>query len=116
MALVFVLGVIIAAAAPLLRSYNRGAATALSAGAGILIAISLFDIIHPDIRSGRAAVESNWRFDRVILGCEVPVLALALISLGHWRKRTFWAGWSIHLAFTLWLSSIFVWLKFFWHW
>jgi hypothetical protein len=115
MALVFVLGLLISLSAPLLRSRHRAAAIALAAGAGALIALALFQIVHPDLRAGEAAVAESWRFATLTLGCQVPVLTLALISLSG-RRWVFWAGWIIHLAFTLWLIIVIVWLTYFWHW
>jgi hypothetical protein len=115
MATVLILGVLVALAAPLLRRHGRGASAALAGGAGVLVAFSLFDLIHPDLRAGEAAVEESWRFAMLLLGFEVPVLTLALISLSD-RKKAFWAGWIIHLALTLWLIVLIVWLTFFWHW
>jgi len=113
MAVVFVLGILISATAPLLRRLGRAAA--LAAGAAILIAFCLFSVIHPDHRAGEAAVEANRRFSLIALGCEVPVLTLALISMAWW-KRAFWVGWAIHFLFTPWLIVVVVWLEFFWHW
>jgi hypothetical protein len=115
MAVIFILGILISAAAPLLRRRHSHAAIALVAGAGTLIVLALLAFVHPNLRAGEAAVEENWRFALLTLGCEVPVLALALISLRAW-KWAFWAGWIIHIAFTLWLIVVFVWLSFFWHW
>jgi hypothetical protein len=113
MAILFVPGVLLALAAPPLRGHNR--AVALAAGAAMLIAFSVFAFIHPDLWGGEATVESNWRFALLTLCCEVPVLALALISLPD-RRKAFWAGWIIHALFTLWLIVVVVWLAFFWHW
>jgi hypothetical protein len=81
----------------------------------MLIAFAAFEIVHPDLRAGEAAVEESWRFATLTLGCQVPVLALGLISLAG-RKRVCWVGWIIHLAFTLWLIIVIVWLTYFWHW
>jgi hypothetical protein len=96
MAVALVVGVLISTAAPLLRRHRGTAATALAAGAG------------------EAAIQESRRF-AMTLGCEVPVSALALISLSH-RTKLFWAGWIIHALLTLWLIVVVVWLKFFWHW
>lgn len=115
MAIVFVFGVVLALAAPLWRRRGKTAAAVLATGAAILVAFAVLDLVHADPRIGLAAIDSNRRFDLIILGCEVPVLTLAVISLAHWKKA-FWAGWIIHLAFTLWLTAVFVWLRFFWHW
>ncbi len=115
MAFIFFLGVVIAVAAPLLRRRDGAAAAALAGGAGIVIALSLFIVIHPDLRSGEAAVEANWRLAMMILGCEMPVLILALISLAH-RRKAFWVGWAIHFLFTFCVIAVVVELTFFWHW
>jgi hypothetical protein len=113
MAILFFPGVLQALAAPPLGGRNQ--AVALAAGAAMLIALSLFAFIHPDLRAGEATVESNWRFALLTPCCEAPVLALALILLPD-RRKAFWAGWIIHALFTLWLIVVVVWLAFFWHW
>jgi hypothetical protein len=115
MAVVFVLGLLMSLSAPLLRSRHRTAAVTLAAGAAILIAFAAFEIVHPDLRAGEAAVEESWRFAKLTLGCEVPVLTLALTSMPE-RRKVFWAGWIIHVGFTLWMIVVVVWLTFFWHW
>ena len=81
----------------------------------MLIALSLFAFIHPDLRAGEAAVEGSGRFAMLTLVCEVPVLALGLTSLAG-RKRVYWTGCITHLAFALWLIIVIVWLTYFWHW
>jgi hypothetical protein len=51
----------------------------------------------------------------MLLECEIPVLALALLSL-RWQRKLFWVGWAIHAAFTAFVAVIVIWLEFFWHW
>jgi hypothetical protein len=113
-ALMFALGVSLMLMAPLLRRYRKASA-ALAGGAFIILALAFFGLIHPDARSGQAAIESNRRFYLIVLAVELPVFILALIS---WRyfKYAFWLGWSVNLVFSLWLSAVLVWLEFFWHW
>jgi len=50
-----------------------------------------------------------------MLEFEIPVLALALVSL-RWQKKFFWIGWAIHVAFTVLVTVIAIWPEFFWHW
>jgi hypothetical protein len=38
------------------------------------------DLAYPDVRIGKAAIEANRRFYRMMLACELPVLILALVS------------------------------------
>jgi hypothetical protein len=45
-----------------------------------------------------------------MLECEIPVLALASI---RWHKKLFWVGWAIHVAFTVFVAVIVIWLEFF---
>ena len=115
MAIVFVLGAILGMIAPLLRRRRNAASAVLAAGAAILIAPAILDFVHPDARIGQAALDANRRFYLLLLACELPVLALAIISWGR-SKKAFWLGWAIHVAFTVWLIVMLVWLEFFWHW
>ncbi len=93
--------------APLLRRYRKASA-ALTGGAFIILALAFFGLIHPDARSGQAAIESNRRF--YLIDCsqlELPVFILALISLRYF-KYAFGLGWVANLVFTLWLSAVLV--------
>jgi len=65
--------------------------------------------------SGSQPNESDRRFYLLFLACEIPVLALALISLRYF-KSAFWLGWAINLGLALYLTVIVIWLEFFWHW
>lgn len=87
----------------------------LAVGAGILFVFAVVNIIAQDPRYGLATVQANRRFDLLIAGCELPALALALISLKRLTKL-YWVGWGIHAALTVYLAIIFVWLEFFWRW
>jgi hypothetical protein len=89
-ALMFALGVALMLMAPLLRRYRK-ASSALAGGAFIILALAFFGLIHPDARSGQAAIESNRRFYQIVLAVELPVLILALISLRYF-KCAFWLG------------------------
>lgn len=113
-ALIFALGIALMLVAPLLRRHHK-ASFALAGGASIILALTLFGLIHPDVRQGQAAIESNRRFYLIVLAFELPVCTLALISARHF-KYAFWLGWAVNLVFSLWLAAILVWLKFFWHW
>jgi hypothetical protein len=95
-------------------TYHK-ASSALVGGASIILALTFFGLIHPDARSGQAAIECNRRFYLVVLAVELPVFTLALISLRYFRYA-FWLGWVANLIFTLWLAAVLVWLEFFWHW
>jgi hypothetical protein len=111
---IFALGIALMLVAPLLPRYHQ-ASSVLISGASIMLALTAFGLIHPDARIGQAAIESNRRFYLIVLAVELPVLILASISLRHFRYA-FWLGWSVNLAFTLWLSVVLVSLEFFWHW
>ena len=100
--------------APLLRP-SKKKSLALAAGAAAIVALSFLGLAHPDPRNGQAAIESDHHFYVLFLACEMPVLALALISLRHF-KWSFWLGWAINLALALYLTVILIWLEFFWHW
>ena len=115
MVIVFAVGVLLALIAPLLRRQSSAASAVLAAGASILIALAVIDFVHPDARIGQASVDANRRFYLLLLACELPVLALAIISWGR-SKKVFWLGWAAHVAFTVWLIVMLVWLEFFWHW
>jgi hypothetical protein len=100
--------------APLLRRFKM-ASLALGAGASAILALSLIGLAYPDPRNGRAAIESDRYLYLLFLACELPVLALALIS-SQYFKWAFWLGWVINLGLALYLTAILIWLEFFWHW
>ena len=82
----------------------------------MLIILAVAGLFHQDARQGMATVEANRKEYLFILACEIPVLVLGLVSL-HWLKKlSFWTGWGIHLAFSLFVLMIAIWLEFFWHW
>jgi hypothetical protein len=114
MKIVFLLGMGSMLVAPLLPRW-RMASPALAGGASIIIALSVFGLAHPDPRFGEGANASDRRFYQLFLACEIPVLALALISLRSF-KWAFWLGWGINLGLALYLAVIMIWLEFFWHW
>ena len=114
MAPIFVMAIALVLVAPLLRRFGKASQT-LVAGAFIMLAVVVFGLAFPDIKQGQAAVAANRRFYLAILGFELPVLALGLISL-RFSKCTFWIGWAINLILTLLLIAMVVWLEFFWHW
>ena len=109
----FAFGMTLMLLAPLLRRHR--APYALAGGAFILLVLAVLGMTHPDVRMGQAAVESDRRFYRIVLGFELPVLILALISLRYF-KYPFWLGWAVNFVFTLGLAIVIVWLEFFWHW
>jgi hypothetical protein len=111
---ILVLGYGLMLAAPLLRR-NKMRSLVLAAGAATIVALALIGIAHPNLRNGQAAIESDRRFYLLFLACELPVFALALISLRNLRWA-FWLGWAINLALVLYLTVIVIWLEFFWHW
>src|SRR5438045_8820336 len=76
---------------------------------------AVFGLTHPDLRQGLSAVEANRREYLFVLACESPVLALAFFSLRWLKTLLFWLGWGIHIAFTACISTVVIWLKFFWH-
>jgi hypothetical protein len=112
-AFIFALGVALMLMAPLLRRYRKSS-SALAGGASIVLALTAFELIHPDARIGQAAIESNRRFYLIVLAVELPVFILALISLRYF-KYAFWLGWSVNLVLSLLLAVVLVWLEFFWH-
>jgi hypothetical protein len=113
-ALIFSLGIALVLVAPLLRRFGKASQT-LAAGAFIMLAVVVVGLAFPNTAAGLEAVESDRRFYLAILGFELPVLTLGLISLRFFRY-TFWIGWAINLILTLLLIALMVWLKFFWHW
>jgi hypothetical protein len=114
LAIVFVLGITLMIAAPLLRRFQLRS-PALAAGASTVLAVAIVGLAHPDPRIGQAAIEANRRQYLFVLACELPVLVAALISLRDF-KWAFWLGWAINLVFALYVAVIVVWLEFFWHW
>jgi hypothetical protein len=114
LAIVLVLGVSLAIAAPLLRRYQLRS-PALVGGASTVLAVAIVGLAHSDPRIGQAAIEANRKQYLFVLACELPVLILALISFRYF-KWAFWMGWAINLVFALYLAVIVVWLEFFWHW
>jgi hypothetical protein len=115
MAFVFVLGVVLGIAAALLRRYGRASGMALAGGASVLLVLSAAGLLHPDAREGLATLEANRRQYLFVFACELPVLALALVSLERFKKL-FWLSWGIHAAFTSCVLVVVIWLEFFWHW
>lgn len=106
----------IGAVAPLVCHWRRKAGSVLLVlGAAILAAIAVTNLVAQDPRAGVAAIEANRRFDFIIAGCELPAFVLALISLKRLTKL-YWVSWGIHLALTIYLAIVIVWLEFFWHW
>jgi hypothetical protein len=114
MTIILILAFSLMLVTPLLRRYTL-ASLALGVGASAIVALSLIGLAHPDPRNGQAAIESDRRFHLLFLACELPVLALALISLRNFRWA-FWFGWVINLGLALYLAMIVIWLEFFWHW
>jgi hypothetical protein len=115
MGFVFVLGVLLGILAALLRRYGRASAMALAGGASVLLVLAVAGLVHTDAREGLATLEANRRQYLFVFACELPVLLLALVSLGR-RKKLFWLGWGIHAAFTACVVAVVIWLEFFWHW
>jgi hypothetical protein len=115
MLLVLILGIAAGVITPVLRHYGRAAAAVLAIAAATLLAPSVADLVRPDARIGLAAIQSNRRFDLMIIACELPVLALALISMKRFSKL-YWVGYGLHAALTAWLGVVIIWLEFFWHW
>jgi hypothetical protein len=108
------LGIFAGIVAPVFRRSGR-AGVVLAGGAAMLMILAVAGLSHQDMRDGLATVEANRRECRLILECEIAVLALALASL-RWHKKLFWVGWAIHAAFTVFVVVIVIWLEFFWHW
>jgi hypothetical protein len=111
---IFFLGIFAGIVAPVFRASGK-AGILLAGGAALLVILAVAGLSHQDLREGLATLEANRREYRLILECEIPVLALALASL-RWHKKLFWAGWAIHAAFALFVVVIVTWLEFFWHW
>jgi|SRR5579863_6801992 len=110
----FFLGAILTLVAPLLGRY-RVPPFALAGGAAGVLAAAIIGLITMDPRIGQAAVETNRREYIFCAVCEALVLTFAVIS---WKgfKWAFWLGWSISLAFSLFVLWVIVELEFFWHW
>jgi hypothetical protein len=100
--------------APVFRRSGK-AGVVLASGAALLAILAVAGLLHQDMRQGLATVQANRREYRLMLECEIPVLALALASI-RWHKKLFWVGWAIHVAFTVFVAVIVIWLEFFWHW
>ena len=86
------------------------------AGALLALTSSIFDWVYPAYKWGMASVNSDRRIDQFTIACELPVLVLALISVGYFRRLTFWLAWTISLIYVLWWAVVIIWLEFFWHW
>jgi hypothetical protein len=114
LAIILILGVGLMVVAPLLRRYQKASA-ALACGASVVLVVVIIGLAHSDPRIGQAGIEANRRQYLLVLACQLPVLMLALISFRFFRWA-FWLGWAINLVFALYLTVIFVWLEFFWHW
>lgn len=109
-------GIFFAMSAPLWRRSRKRASIVLAMGASVVLAYGVLYFMYPDAQSGQAAIEANRRFVLLAIACELPVLGLALMSLKQFQHVSFWLGWTINLGYGLWLTAIFVWLVFFWHW
>ena len=112
--MVFLIGMSLAVLAPLLGRFKM-ASPALAVGALATLAVALFGLAYPDVRSGQASIEANRRFYLTVLACGFPAFILALVSWKRFRWA-FWLGWAVNLAFVLYLLVVVVWLEFFWHW
>jgi hypothetical protein len=115
MVFVFILGMVAGLAAPIFVRWAKAGGVTLAGAAALLVVAALTGVLNPDPREGLAAIEANRREYLFVLGCEVPVLAFALLS-GEQRKKLFWLGWGIHTAFTACVAAVVIWLRFFWHW
>jgi len=83
---VFAFGVVAGFLAPFLRRLGNARCVCLAAGAAVLVLFAVVGLTHPDPSQGLAAVHANRREYLFVLGCESPVLALALFSL-RWLKK-----------------------------
>jgi hypothetical protein len=115
-ALIFTGGMLLGVLAPLGRRHRSLAPAALTVGTVLVLAYALFDLWHPDIRAGRAAVDSNRRFDLFTLACELPAALLASVAWARSQKLCFWLGWTLNVGYGVWFAVVLVWLEFFWHW
>ena len=116
MVLVFAFGVVACIVAPFLRRFGNARYVSLAAGAAALVLFAIIGLTHPDPSQGLAAVDANRREYLFVLGCESPVLVLALFSLQWLKRLLFWLAWGIHAAFTGCVVTVVIWLKYFWHW
>jgi hypothetical protein len=114
MAVLFILGLVVALLSPILARFHR-AHIALAAGASLTLVLAILGLVHADPRIGQAALADNRREYGLVICVEVPVLALALASVKG-RRWPFWLGWSIHAAFAVFVGIVVVWLEFFWRW
>lgn len=110
-----IFAVALGAISPFFRRRGRSAAVMLAVGAGILAVIAITNFINQDPRSGTAAIRANRGFDLPIIACESPAFVLALASLKRFGKLG-WLGWGLHVALSVWLVVVIIWIEFFWHW
>jgi len=61
----------------------------LAGGAAMLVLVAVTGLLHEDVRDGLATVAANRREYRLVLACQIPVLALALASLQGARRCFF---------------------------
>ena len=80
MVFVFILGMVAGLAAPILVRWAKAGGVTLAGAAALLVVAALTGVLNPDPREGLAAIEANRREYLFVLGCEVPVLAFALLS------------------------------------
>lgn len=115
LASIYLLGLIAALVAPLLRR-SKKANWALAAGAlTLLVASTMGLLFFNDPKWGAAAVASNRKEYLFFIACELPVFALALLS-SKGTRWAFWAGWGINAAVSVIVAIVVVQLMFFWHW
>src|SRR5258708_19429149 len=85
MVVVFTTGMFGGMVAPIFRQYGK-AGIVLAGGAAMLVIVAVTGLLHQDMRDGLATVEANRCQYRMLLECEIPVLALALVSL-RWPRK-----------------------------
>jgi len=76
---IFFLGIFAGIAAPIFRRHGK-AGIVLAGGAAMLVIVAVTGLLHQDMRDGLATVEANRRQYRMLLECEIPVLALAGVT------------------------------------
>lgn len=88
MAPIFALDIALVLVAPLLRRFGKASQT-LVAGAFIVLSVVVFGLVFPDIKQGKQLSLRTGESYLAILGLELPVLVLGLISL-RFFKYTLW--------------------------
>jgi hypothetical protein len=86
---IFFLGIFAGIAAPIFRQYGR-AGGVLAGGAAMLVIVAVTGLLHQDMRDGLATLAANRCAYRLVLECEIPLLALALAVAPLPAEDAYW--------------------------